>query len=118
MKSKSAFTLLFIPTVLVGIFIASEVHAANCASIPAGGDYTVNADCSFPGTVNGIEGHVIIASGRSLTIQAGQTFVWNPGKSITITGSIVINSSGQLRQTYLWMEDGDGDGYLPQLILM
>ena len=109
MKPKPPFFLFFISILFVGIFFASEVKAY--CSPSASGNLTISADCSFSGTVNGVEGGMTINSGRSMTVQANQTIVWNPGSSITINGTININSSGILRQSYLWMVDADGDGY-------
>ena len=66
------------------------------------------------GYVVGVDnGNLTIQQYKTLTINAGQTVVWNPGKSITIAdgGSIAINTSGRLRQAYLWVLDADGDGY-------
>lgn len=67
------------------------------------------------GYVSGVDnGNVTIAAGNTLTINAGQTFVWNPGKSITIEngGSIVVSNTAQLRQDYLWVADGNGNGWV------
>ena len=110
MSSKPFFFLLFIPILFVGIFFASEVKAVNCTP-SASGNLTISTDCSFPGTVNGVEGGMTINTGKSMTIQAGQTIVWNPGSSITVNGTININSTGQLRQSFIWMVDADADGY-------
>ena len=66
--------------------------------------------------VNGVDnGNFTVDGGYTLTIKAGATMVFNPGKSITISnGSIAIEKNGaggQMRKTYLWMTDQDNDGY-------
>jgi len=64
-------------------------------------------------TVGVDNGDITVASGNTLTVNAGQTVVWNPGKGITIENgaSIAINATGQLKQSYLWVSDSDGDGW-------
>ena len=86
-------------------------------SPPKGGDWTLDGSCSISG-VNGVDnGNFTVDGGHTLTIQAGAIFAWNPGKSISIVnGSIAIAAGGQLKQTYLWMTDADGDGYAPDTI--
>lgn len=64
------------------------------------------------GYTNGVDnGNLTINADITLTINAGQTIIWNPSKSITINGSIAIEGSGQLKQGYIWVPDGDGDGW-------
>ena len=78
-----------------------------------GNDWTLDGNCFISG-VNGVDnGHLILNNpSYTLTIQSGATFVWNPGKEIRLSGGkIVISSTGQLKQTNLWMIDRDGDGY-------
>jgi hypothetical protein len=91
-----------------------------CPGVLPGGDYTVATSCTFAYNVDGVDnGNLIIAgpetcapSGCQLTINAGQTIVWNPGKSVYVNGSIWINKpGGQLKKTYLWMIDADADNY-------
>ena len=55
--------------------------------------------------------NLIIPSGKSLTVNAGQTVAWNPGKSLTVDGTININTAGQLKKGYLWVSDPDTDGW-------
>ena len=102
-------SLSFLFFVKIGV-----VSAADCASVPVGGNYTVSTSCAFAGTVNGIDnGNLTINAGTTLTINAGQTIVWNSGKTITINGSLAINKGGgaQLKKTNLWAIDSDNDGY-------
>lgn len=102
----------FLFTIFYLLFTGDKAYAAACSSIPAGGDYTVSSSCNFSGTVDGVDnGNLTINNGTTLTINAGQTVVWNSGKSITVNGSIIINSTGQLKKTNLWMTDADSDNY-------
>lgn len=82
-------------------------------SVPAGGDWTLDGNCSFSGTNGADNGNLTINTSYALTIQADSVFVWNSGKSINLSGggSIAINATGQLKQTNLWMTDADSDGY-------
>ena len=81
-----------------------------CAPSP-GGSWTLDDNCGISGNHGVSNGDVIIAD-YTITINDGAIFVWNPGKSISITtGSIAIAKGGQLRKSYLWMKDADADGY-------
>jgi hypothetical protein len=93
-----------------------------CPGVPLGGDYTVATSCTFAYNVDGVDnGNLTIAgpetcapSGCQLTINAGQTIVWNPGKSVYVNGSIWINKGtpgGQLKKGYICAVDSDSDGY-------
>jgi len=89
------------------------------ACVPGpGDDWYLDGICGVSG-VNGVDnGNFYVVPGSdpenpyAITIQANTTFAWNPGKSIYLEGgSIIINSTGELRQTNLWMTDVDKDGY-------
>ncbi len=92
---------------------ADPIFAISCPSVSYNGAYTATQSCTFAGNVDGVEsGNLTINNGVTLTINAGQTVVWNPGSSVIINGAIAINKpGGQLRKSYLWMADKDGDGY-------
>ena len=93
-------------------FLLSPTIAHACASVPAGGDYTVSSSCSFADTVDGVDnGNITVNAGRTLTVGEGQTIAWGPGKSLIVTGAILINSSGSLVQKRIWVHDADSDGY-------
>jgi hypothetical protein len=78
---------------------------------PMGGDWTLDGNCGISG-VNGVDNGNFTVASYTLTINAGSTFVWNPGNSMNITsGAIAIADTAQLKKTYLWMQEGDGDGY-------
>jgi hypothetical protein len=105
---------------------------SECQNVPPGGTYIVNTNCTFAGLVNGVEknadetcGDLIISSGYTLTINnvqtpsglVGQTIVWNPGCKVVIDGYIAIAKGygAQLRKTYIWAKDEDGDSYYTYL---
>jgi hypothetical protein len=109
------FSIFFVFVVSVVVFFALALPVlANC-SPPPGGNHTVTYNCSFSGSVNGVDnGNLTINSGVTLTINAGQTIVFNPGKSVIVNGTIAMSASGaQIKKTYLWILDADNDGYAP-----
>lgn len=79
--------------------------------IPNSGSWNINTygNCTIS-SVNGIDaGNVTIAT---YTLTLNSTFAFNAGNSMSITtGAIAIGAGGQIRQTYLWRKDGDGDLY-------
>ena len=94
------------------MLLLSNTANAACSEPNPGGNYIVTSNCLFSGTVNGVDkGGITVNEGITFTVGAGQTIVWSPGSSIIINGSLAINATGQLRQTYLWMTDQDSDGY-------
>ena len=104
----------FFPALLfsyLAISLFPSLAFAACA--PAvNGDYAVTTDCAFSGTANGVDnGNLTVNQGATLTLNAGQILVINPGKGIAINGSIAINTTAQIKKTYLWMTDVDGDGW-------
>ena len=79
---------------------------------PPGGDYTITKNCSFPGTVNGVDnGSLTIMPGVTFTVKTGQTIVWNSAKNIIPEGSIVFIGTGRFLKTNLWMVDSDVNGW-------
>ena len=84
----------------------------DACALPRGGNWTLDGNCAISG-VNGVDnGNFTVDGGYTLTINADGVFAWNSGKTITITnGSIAISNGGQLKQTNLWMIDGDIDDY-------
>ncbi|PIU75307.1 MAG: hypothetical protein COS76_01500, partial [Candidatus Portnoybacteria bacterium CG06_land_8_20_14_3_00_39_12] len=111
---KLSYSIFFIGllTFFGLLFVSKEAQAA-CLNVPLSGSYTIDTSCTFDGTVNGVEnGNLTIPTGKTFTINANQTIVWNPGRSVFIQGSIAINQAGgQLRKTYLWYIDTESDGY-------
>ena len=99
------------PTTKVGGEIARPVSSRP----PISGNHTITSDCTFGGGAAGYygmeEGHLTINAGATLTINPDQIFVWTPGFSVFVNGSIVISGNGQGRKGYLWMRDADSDGY-------
>jgi len=110
-KTQIKIHNLILSFVFLFLLIPSISYAV-CADVPVGGNYTVSSSCAFAGTVNGVDnGGITVASGQTLTVNAGQIIVWSPGSSITIVGSIAINNTAQLKQSYIWYTDQDADGY-------
>lgn len=105
--------LLFFVFFLLSFFVThGEVNAA-CTEPGVSGDYHVSASCAFAGTDNGIDqGDLYIDANQTLTINASQYVLWNPGKKVVING-IIANSGGSLLQDELWAVDADADGCTP-----
>lgn len=91
---------------------SSDWTLTSGCSPPVSGNLTIAASCAFPETVDGVDaGNITINSSVTLTINASQTVVFNSAQSITVNGSTAVNSTGQVRQTNLWMVDSDADGW-------
>lgn len=78
-------------------------------------DSTLSSNCTVgAGVVDGIDnGNLTINGGVTLTLNGGSpgaTFVWNSGRSITASGTILIGDGAQLVQSNLWAFDADRDG--------
>ena len=105
-------------TTFIAVNAASQTDSVTLSwtdpcSPPAGGDWTLDGNCSFSGA-NGVDnGNVILNNvSYTLTVEAGAAFAWNSGKEITLTaGTVAINTTGEMKQTNLWMIDADADGY-------
>ncbi len=112
-KIKMFRSSLLLSFLVVSGFLSAGAANAACTSVPISGEYSLESSCTFSGTVNGVEnGNIVVAEGTTLTINASQTLVWNPGYSVVINGTIAINKSGgQLRKAYIWMYDADSDDY-------
>jgi hypothetical protein len=85
-----------------------------CAYLPGGQGTTstLSANCIVSG-VDGLDNGNLTISNAQLTVGSEATWAWNPGKSITLsgTGAIAISGTGQLVKTLLWMKDADNDHY-------
>jgi hypothetical protein len=80
--------------IFFGLIVSGATFAA-CTNVPISGEYSLESSCTFSGTVDGVEeGNIIVAENATLTVNAGQTLVWNPGYSVVINGTIAINKSG------------------------
>jgi hypothetical protein len=84
---------------------------SDACGIPAGGNWSLSSN--GPCTISSVDG---VDAGNatidSYTLTLNSTFAYNPGQSISVTsGAIAMGSGGQLKQTYLWVHDADGDGY-------
>ena len=79
--------------------------------IPDSGTWTTDSNCTITG-IDGVDAGDYIHENYTLTINNGATFVYNPGRSFSInSGSIAIATGGQIKKTYLWYQNTDGDGY-------
>jgi len=115
---RTQVLLLVLGVLAVGFFGSPEsgnattwarYHHAGCGSMSL---QTGDQSSVFWGYVDGVDGGGIdVYYGETLTVLNGQTVVWSPGYSLGIYGTIVILGTGQLKQTYIWIQDGDGDGY-------
>jgi len=82
-----------------------------CSGIVHNSDSSLNDNCTVS-SISGIDnGSLIIPTGKTLTLNNGAIFAWNPGTSITIEGSIVIAKGGSLKKGYLYYPDNDEDEY-------
>lgn len=82
---------------------------SDACGIPISGNWTTTANCTISSTDGVDNGNVTI---QTYTLTLNAAFARNPGRSVSInSGSIVIGSSGQLREAYLYMADSDSDGY-------
>lgn len=94
-----------------------ELAWSDLCSIGLSGNWSVQtnnggASCTIgAGIVEGVDNGNIAIDAGTLTVNG--TFVFNSGKSITISGAgnIVMGSGGQIKQSDLYMTDTDSDGY-------
>ncbi len=118
MRLNKKYTALVYWVLAIGfIFYVPKFADAACVAIPKSGPYTFGSgSCAFA-TIDGIEnGDLRIASGATLTVSNGQILVFNPGYKIIndeVNNRGIINRmpGGQIKKSYLWMLDADGDGY-------
>ena len=106
------FAVFAVVLLMTVVFWSSKVEAS-CTSPSSTGNYMISTNCAFSQSVNGVEkGNLTVNSGTTLTINANQTVVFNSGYSVIVNGSISISdTSAQLKETNLWMEDKDTDGW-------
>ena len=113
--TQRRITLLISITVLVvlGGLGADSAFAQNCTEVEGNTSQTISSDCSFSGSVNGADGgDLVVDVGSTLTINANQTIVFNLGRSLVVNGTIAISTTNaQIRKSYLWMTDVDGDSW-------
>lgn len=76
------------------------------------GDWTLSEACNTGATVTGADNGNINLNNFTLIVDAGGVLVWNINKNINIgTGNLVINNTGESRETNLWMVDSDADNH-------
>jgi hypothetical protein len=84
-----------------------------CTS-PYGGDWIIAATCSIGGVDGADNGNIDIGGTYDITLLAGATLVYNPGRQIAMrTGRLIINDTAQIKEAYLFVTDADNDGYAP-----
>lgn len=80
-----------------------------CSGITQGTDSSLSADCTVS-AVDGVDmGNLTIPSGKTLTLNSGATWVWNPGKTVTIDGTIAINGTATMKKGYLFYSGSTND---------
>lgn len=91
-----------------------------CGFTNGGSNYTLQLDCTISsGQEDGVDnGNLIIGTGYTLHISSGGALALNQGKSFSFVGSgaITIPATqplGQIVKKYIYIEDGDQDGYAP-----
>ncbi len=77
---------------------------------------TISTDCTTTASsIGGVDGsNIIIGTGVNLVIADGSQFIFNQGKSLTISASgasITVSGSGSFGNGDLYYLDADGDGY-------
>lgn len=80
-----------------------------CTGITQGTDSTLSANCAVS-TVYGLDGgNLTIPANVTLTLNAGTTWAWNPGTSVTVNGKIVKVSGAQMKKGYLFYSGSTND---------
>ncbi|MEX2033195.1 MAG: hypothetical protein WD889_01370, partial [Candidatus Colwellbacteria bacterium] len=76
----------------------------------------LSSDCTIS-VIDGVDGGSFqIPSGKTVTLNSGATLVFNPGKSITIDGTIAIAKGAVISKGYLFWDDTDEDTYPGDLL--
>jgi len=96
-----------------GLTNSLTIAWSDACEIPPNGDWTLGQsgykyDCTISST-DGVENGDITIESNNLVINA--PFAFNPGYQININGGSIIIGTGQIKKTYLWICDKDGDGY-------
>jgi len=118
MKKKIKLLLSFFLWAALILAVGSlprRVQAVDCDNTAT--NLSINGDCSFPGTTDGVDAGTGSTNTATITINSGILTV-NSNQSIgfgTLTlsgGSVALATGGQLRPGMpLWMVDSDADGY-------
>ena len=92
----------------------------NGKELPYSGNSTISGDCSISSAYGLDNGNLTVGPGVTVTVAgtpgSTATLVFNPGKSLTNNGQITISNYAQMKKTYLWVKDADGDGYTTSLL--
>ncbi len=106
---NASYQTKLVATDVLGRSSSVALAWSDACGIPNDGSYTLSSNCTIS-SVDGVDnGDLVIATGTTLTLNS--TFAYNPGKTVTLNGAVAIGSGGQFKKTYLWMIDGDADGY-------
>ena len=71
----------------------------------------ITSACVASSGTDGIDnGNITIRSTGSITLNGG-TFIRTPGFSMIFDGGTLTLAGGEVREAYLFYDDGDGDGY-------
>ncbi len=93
---------------------------ADGKELPYSGNNTIAYNCTISSTYGLDEGNLTIPLGVQVTVlgssESPATLAFNPGKSLTLQGEINIGNYAQMKKTYLWVKDADGDGYTTSLL--
>ncbi|MCD5396206.1 MAG: fibronectin type III domain-containing protein [Candidatus Pacebacteria bacterium] len=80
-------------------------------NFPHKGSCIVEENLALSQPITGIDGgNLTIQSGKTLQLNPGVTFVFNPGKYITPEGAVALASGAKIQKGYLWIRDADSDG--------
>lgn len=80
-----------------------------CAGVAQGTSSSLSGSCTVS-SVSGLDGgSLTIPVGTTLTLNSGATWVWNPGASITVNGSIAVNGTAQIKKGYLFYSGSTND---------
>lgn len=80
--------------------------------IPITGAWSLSnngASCTIS-SPDGVENGAATINSYTLTLNS--TFAFNTGYSLSVTnGTLAVGTSGELKESYIWMYDSDSDGY-------
>lgn len=86
---------------------------SDACAIPRSGNWNLATSYGANCTISSPDGIEIGTSTiQTYTLTLNSKFAFNPGYGIVISsGAIAIGTGGEIRQSYVWEPDGDGDGY-------
>lgn len=91
------------------IFSPQEEALAGSCSFTSGANCTMGSNCSIS-NIDGVDGGNLTVN-ATLQLNAGSNLVFNPGKQISVGGTIWVNQSGsEISKGYICVTDSDNDG--------